>query len=63
MRRLEGGWTLGGVHLGRLVLKAGVLGGPHQLEKGTSASEDTRPQRKVDCEILHWLERRTKYSL
>ena len=27
------------------------------------ASEDAGPRRRVDCEISHWLERGTKYSL
>ena len=47
---------------------AGPKGGgfgevPHQLEKGTSASKDARPQRAVDCDVLHWLEMRTKHYL
>ena len=45
----------------------GGFGVPHQLEKGTSASEDAgpllaRPSKEVDCEIPHQLERRTKHS-
>ena len=36
---------------------------PHLLEKGTSVSEDAGPRRGVDCEIPHWLERKTKHSL
>ena len=36
---------------------------PHQLEKGTSASEYAGPCKEVDWEIPHRLERRTKYSL
>ena len=30
---------------------------------GRYASEDTSPQGGVDCEIPHWLERGTNYSL
>ena len=43
--------------------KGGGLGVSHRLEKGTSVSEDAGPQREVDCEIPHWLGRRTKSSL
>ena len=38
--------------------KGGELGLPHRLEKGTS--ENTRPQRGVDCEIPRWLKRKMK---
>ena len=37
------------------------MGGQHQLEKGTSVSEDAGPQRGLDCEIPHRLGRRTKH--
>ena len=41
-----------------------LLGVPHRLEKGTSASEDAGLRRGVDCEILHRLggERNTLYK-
>ena len=35
----------------------------HLLEKGTSANKDARLGRRVDCEIPHRLERRTKHFL
>ena len=44
-------------------LKGGGLGVPHQLEKGTNASEDAGPRRGVDCEIPRRLGKRTKHSL
>ena len=34
---------------------------PHQLEEGNSASEDTGPRRGVDCDVPHWLGRRTNH--
>ena len=34
-----------------------------ELVTGCCASEDVRPLREVDCEILHWLERGTKHYL
>ena len=43
--------------------KGGGLGVPHRLEKGTSASKDVGPRRRVDYEIPHELERKTKHSL
>ena len=49
---------------GRRVDLVGVgVGVPHQLEKGTSASEGVGPRREVDFEISHQLRRRTKHSL
>ena len=36
---------------------------PHRLEEGKSASEDARPRRGVDCDVPHWLGRRTKHPL
>ena len=36
---------------------------PHELEEGKSASEDAGPRRWVDCDVPHWLERRTKHHL
>ena len=50
----QGHWASKGVDL---------VGVPHRLEKGTSASEDVGPQTGVDCEIPHRLGRRTKYPL
>jgi len=38
-----------------------LVGVPHRWKKGTSASEEARPQRGMDCEIPHWLRRRTKH--
>ena len=32
---------------------------PHRCEEGKSPSEDIEPRRGVDCDVLHWLERRT----
>ena len=32
---------------------------PHRLDKGTSASEDAVPKGGVDCDVPHWLGRRT----
>ena len=43
--------------------KGGGLGVPHQLEKGTSASENAGSRRGVNCEIIHWLGKRTKHFL
>ena len=37
--------------------EGGGLGVPHRLEKGTNASEDVGPRRRVDCEIPHRMER------
>ena len=31
-----------------------LVGVPHRLKKGTSASEDARPRRRVDCDVPHW---------
>ena len=36
---------------------------PHRLEEGKSASEDARPRREVDCDVAHWLGRRTNHHL
>ena len=36
---------------------------PHQLKKGTSASEDAQPLKGVDYEIPYRLGRRTKHHL
>ena len=45
---------------------------PHRLKKGTSANQEVRPRREVDCEIpywlvdceiLRWLRRRTKHLI
>ena len=66
MRRLspEGDWTQGGVPARTLGLEEGWIGRvPHRLEKGTSANENIGPRRGMDCEISHWLGRRTKHSL
>ena len=32
-------------------------------DTGRCTSERAGPQKGVDCEILHWLKRRTKHSL
>ena len=40
-----------------------LVGVPHPLEKETSASEDVRPRREVDYDVLHWLGRRTNHPL
>ena len=43
-----------------LVPKGGGFGGvPHRLKKETSVNENTGPG--VDCDIPHWLGRRTKH--
>ena len=34
-----------------------------ELDTGRCASGDAGPPRGVDCEIPHWLKRRTKHSL
>ena len=49
----------------RTLASKGVdLGGiPHRLEEGKSASEDTGAQKGVDCDVLHWLGRRTNHHL
>ena len=39
------------------------LGVIHQLEEGTSASENAGPRRGVDCEIPHRLGRRTTFFI
>ena len=36
---------------------------PHRLEKGKKASEDAGPRRGVDCDVPHWLGRRTNHHL
>ena len=36
---------------------------PHQLEEGKSASRDVGPGRGVDCDVPHWLGRRTNHRL
>ena len=36
---------------------------PHRLEERKSASEDAGPRRRVDCDVPHWLERRTDHHL
>ena len=61
----EGGKTRGGVPVRTLGPKGDVdlVGVPHRLEKGTSASEDAGPRRGVDCDIPHWLGRKTKHPL
>ena len=41
----------------------GFGGGPTSLEEGKSASEDAGPRRRVDCDVPHWLGRRTNHHL
>ena len=42
----------------------GRFSGSHiELEKGTSANKDAEPRKRVDCDIPHWLGRRTKHHL
>ena len=36
---------------------------PHRLEKEASVNEDVGPGRGVECDVPHWLGRRTKYPL
>ena len=36
---------------------------PHRLEEGKSASEDARSRKGVDCDVPHWLRRRTNHHL
>ena len=48
-----------GPHRGAVDL--GVV--PHRLEEGKSASENAGPQREVDCDVPHWLGRRTNHHL
>ena len=36
---------------------------PHRLEEGKSASEDVGPRKRVDCDVPHWLGRRTNHHL
>ena len=38
---------------GRWTSKGCKLGGPTSIEERTSVSENTGPQREVDCEIPH----------
>ena len=35
---------------------------PHQLERGSTDSEDAGPEREVDCEVPHRLEKGTSAS-
>jgi len=46
---------------GRWIMRSHIgWGGEwNERERGTSASEDAGPWRRVDCEIPHWLEKRT----
>ena len=36
---------------------------PHRLKEGKSTSEDAMPRRGVDCDVPHWLGRRTNHPL
>ena len=36
---------------------------PHQLEERNSANKDPVPRRGVDCDVPHWLGRRTNHHL
>ena len=36
---------------------------PHRLEERKRASEDAGSRRGVDCDVPHWLGRRTNYPL
>ena len=40
-----------------------LVGVPYRLEKGTSASEDAGSRREMDCDVPHWLGRRTNHPL
>ena len=43
--------------------EVGLVAVPHGSEKGMSANEDAGPRRGVDCDVPHWLGRRTKHPL
>ena len=43
--------------------RVGLLQMVSELDTGRCASKDAGPQREVDCEIPHRLERRTEHSL
>ena len=36
---------------------------PHRLEEEKSTSEDAGPRRVVDCDVPHWLGRRTNHQI
>ena len=36
---------------------------PHRLEEGKSVNKDAGPRREVDCDVPHWLGRRTNHHL
>ena len=36
---------------------------PHRLEEGKSVSDDARARRGVDCDVPHWLGKRTNHHL
>ena len=54
--------SLSSQHPDKTLLTSFPLPTLFRFEKETSASENARPRRRMDCEILHRLKRKLKYD-